>query len=275
MKALRILIGLWALGLSLGCSATGGEIAEPAPVAAASSTIQDTLSTATAESEAEERDEIFSLLAYAVVLKDWQTKDTATPRGHNIGAVLVDGQNRIVNWGRNCNKITGNGTQHGEVRLMTGYLNKKRSYNLKTHTVYTSLEPCAQCSGMMIQQSIERTVYGQTDPAFGKAMERLDYDSLPAGYGPYPRPVISDLSTSPIAAAIDAAYANTKVGGGLTQWLLSEEAHELYEVAQERLLSYPLRFEDNAPVLQAAQQYLEHEVSSEYTPIRPESSGVK
>ena len=103
----------------------------------------------------DERDEIFSLLAYSVVFKNWQTT-TDHPRGHNIGAVLVSGDNEIVNWARNCNAITGNGTQHGEVRLMIGYLNQARSYSLRGHTVYTSLEPCAQCSGMMIQQSIER-----------------------------------------------------------------------------------------------------------------------
>ena len=36
-----------------------------------------------------ERDNIFSLLAYSVVLKNWQT-DRKTGRGYNIGSVLVD-----------------------------------------------------------------------------------------------------------------------------------------------------------------------------------------
>ncbi len=62
-------------------------------------------------------------------------------------------------------------------RLMIGYLNRVGGYSLKKHTVYTTLEPCAQCSGMMTLCSIERTVYGQTDPGFGKAMERLALDS--------------------------------------------------------------------------------------------------
>lgn len=245
---------LWGVGCKFHHAAPTASGA-PAPVEAvdAQATAQD------------ERDEIFSLLAYAVVLADWQTTNSKPKRGHNIGAVLVDDQGQIVSWARNCNAITGNGTQHGEVRLMIGYLDKVRSYDLKGHTVYTSLEPCAQCSGMMIQQSVKRTVYGQTDPDFGKAMERLQYNSLPDGYGPYPRPVISELSRSPIAAELDRAY-KANGSNGLTAWLLTDEAKGIYAKALDRLLNYPLRYKDNAPTLQAAQRYLAT-VPENYTPI--------
>ncbi len=77
-----------------------------------------------------ERDEIYSLLAYAVVYKDWQSSKT-NQRGHNIGAVLVDPKGKLVNWARNCNQITQNGTQHAELRLMLGYQSKVHSYNLE------------------------------------------------------------------------------------------------------------------------------------------------
>ena len=66
-----------------------------------------------------ERDEIYMLTAYAVVLNDWQVSGQKK-RGHNIGSILVDPDGKIVNWARNCNAILSNGTQHGEVRLMIG-----------------------------------------------------------------------------------------------------------------------------------------------------------
>ena len=71
---------------------------------------------ALAEAQAQaERDQIFSLLAYAVVLKDWQTGGP-NQRGHNISSVLVDPQGKVVFWARNWNQPSKDGAQHGEVR---------------------------------------------------------------------------------------------------------------------------------------------------------------
>lgn len=224
----------------------------------------------------EERDEIYSLLAYAVVHKDWQTGGP-DQRGHNIGAVLVDGNDKVVFWARNCNKITRNGTQHGEVRLMIGYLSKLQTYSLKYHNLYTSLEPCAQCSGMMTLQSIKRTVYGQEDPGFGKAIERLELDThelpelLPEkyknGYEPYPRAVISEQSKSVICRKINEAYA--EMGGSITGFLLSDEAKVIYDKAKEMLLNYQVKYEENEGIYKDAISFLNNEVTDHYTPIRP------
>jgi tRNA(adenine34) deaminase len=216
----------------------------------------------------EERDEIYSLLAYSVVLKDWQSADP-NQRGHNIGAVLVVSQGTLVYWARNCNHITKNGTQHAEVRLMLGYLSKVQTYNLKGCTVYTTLEPCAQCSGMMILQSVQRTVYGQTDPGFGKAIERLDLDSsaLPNGFRPYPRPVNSDKSKSTICAELDDAYA--KVGGSITGFLLSPKAKLIFEKAHQQLLTYKLLHPENEPILRNSVEFLNNRVTDHYEPINP------
>jgi len=49
----------------------------------------------------QERDEIYMLLAYAVVYKDWQTDATEPRRGHNIGSIMVDPDGGIVFWARN------------------------------------------------------------------------------------------------------------------------------------------------------------------------------
>jgi len=67
------------------------------------------------DNKQQELDGIFSLLAMAVVHKDWQA---SKERGHNIGSVLVDPAGKPVFWARNSRYITNIGTQHGEVRLI-------------------------------------------------------------------------------------------------------------------------------------------------------------
>jgi tRNA(adenine34) deaminase len=208
-----------------------------------------------------ERDEIYMLLAYAVVLKDWQTDATEPRRGHNIGSVLVDPQGEVVFWARNCNYITGNGTQHGEVRLIRNRLAETKKYYLKDHTVYTTLEPCAMCSGMMVLTKVMRTVYGQTDPGYGKALERLALDSrsLPDGYAPYPRAVVSEASASSFRKRLDDAYARYEAGGGrsITGWLRSSAAKAIYQDAFDRFQRYQVRYPKNQIVLDRARAYYE------------------
>jgi tRNA(Arg) A34 adenosine deaminase TadA len=204
-----------------------------------------------------ERDEIYMLTAYAVVLNDWQVGGQKK-RGHNIGSILVDPNGRIVNWARNCNAVLSNGTQHGEVRLMLGYLNRVGGYSLKNHTVYTTLEPCAQCSGMMVLTSIKRTVYGQTDPGFGKALERLSLDSNQwneAGYRPYPRSVISVKSNNKYCELLDNEYG--KIGGSITKFLLTDISKTIYEDAAKTLQNYTVKYSENKEILAHAQATIE------------------
>jgi len=138
------------------------------------------------ESAQAERDEMFMQLAYAVAYKDWQTK-SRDRRGYNIASVLVDARGRVVAWGRNCVYRTHNGTQHAEVRTILSYFMKRGapagedarelSQYLSQYTIYTTLEPCAQCAGMMTFLRVQRVVYGQEDASYGKALERLEMDT--------------------------------------------------------------------------------------------------
>lgn len=231
-----------------------------------------------------ERDYICILASYAVVYKGWQ-KDNA--RGYNIGSVLLnnlDPDGRLVFWGRNCNNITENQTQHGEVRLMLGYLSfihnerqhgRKVPYmvNLASHTVYTTLEPCAQCAGMMTLQMVKRTVYGQTDPGFGKAIERLELDSssLPNGYKPYPRPVISERSSIIYCTQLEDAYAKyqKEQTGGITDFLKTEAARVIFEAAYNEFINYKAKVALNEEFLKDAKD-LVNSVSANYVPLAPD-----
>ena len=99
--------------------------------------------------EQQELDYFYSLMAYAVVYKEWQNNAYGeSSRGYNIGSVLVNSDKHVVNWARNSVNITKNGTQHGEVRLIQSYLDSNHSFSLKGYSIYTTLEPCAMCSGI-------------------------------------------------------------------------------------------------------------------------------
>jgi tRNA(adenine34) deaminase len=213
-----------------------------------------------------EKDEIFSLLAYAVVQRDWQEAGRKD-RGYNIGSVLVDPNGCVAYWGLNSVYLTKNKTQHGEVRLMTCYLGRNPQApgnNLKDYTVYTTLEPCAMCSGMMVLQSVRRTVYGQGDPCFGDALERLAFDGEHCGgYPPYPRPVQSVASTLGLRGRLETLYKEYCGGQvscsssncSITDFLATAGAKQVYDEALAALRSYQPRFPENKPVLAAAQRF--------------------
>ena len=123
----------------------------------------------------QEIDEIYSLLTFALVYENWQPASVPRNlrRGYNIGALLVDKGQKPVFCGLNCINSTDNATQHGEVRAITTYLEQARRFNLDGFTMYTSLEPCIMCAGMMTMTDVDRVVYGQKDVDFSNGLERL------------------------------------------------------------------------------------------------------
>lgn len=220
--------------------------------------------------EVAELDKIYTLLAYSVVYKDWQRtgwQDPERARGYNIGGILVDPARptgeQLLCWARNSVITTRNGTQHGEVRLITNYLGNAKQHKLKGLKLYTTLEPCAMCSGMMTLQQLQTTIYGQTDPGFGKALERLSLDSSHShGYCPYPRSVQSVRASNRLTNEIDATFA--RHGGNIVEWLASSEAEALYRAANQQLKDFRVTFPGNAAALENALEFLE-KIPDSYT----------
>ncbi|MDG5490590.1 nucleoside deaminase [Psychroserpens sp. SPM9] len=199
----------------------------------------------------QEVDDIHSLLIYSLVYADWQPDSIPRRerRGYNIGALLVDKENIPVHYGLNCINSTDNATQHGEVRAITSYLEETRIFNLKDYSIYTTLEPCVMCAGMMTMTAVKRVVYGQRDVAYSKAFERLAIDTTPiGGFEPYPRQVISQASNISFCAELDEKYHEflsedeEKI---LAKFLASEEARLIYLKAEEVFLNYSVKFKEN------------------------------
>ena len=210
-------------------------------------------------SEQQELDFFYSLMAYAVVHKDWQDNiNQESSRGYNIGSVLVDNDKYVVNWARNSVNITMNETQHGEVRLIQSYLDRTHSFSLKGFSIYSTLEPCAMCSGMMKMTQLHRTIYGQTDPGYGKALERLQLEissCCSEGYSPYPRPVISDNSPDPISVEIDSLYAQYK-GKYIVNFLATSDAKLVFQKASEMFQHYnQAKYEENQKYMDSAHKF--------------------
>ena len=207
------------------------------------------------EPAAAERDVIFSLLAYAIVHKYWDPVDRAG-RGYNVGCILVDPAHRVLDYGLNHVTELENATQHGEVRLITGYLNTPGVYALEGHTVYSTLEPCAMCGGMMTMVAIDRVVNGQPDYYFSKALERLSFNSeAVGGYPPYPRTVRSDLSPTPYSLELDAAYRDYINQGNIpiiTKFLTTEEARGIYSRATDDFLRFAVDHGENVRIFNNA-----------------------
>jgi len=127
-----------------------------------------------------EKDNILALTAAVFVFQDWQQEGNA-PRGYNIGAVLYDAQgDTIIGVNRNSIYRENDKTQHAEVGLMQGYFHGrfcvKPHKTLKGMQIVTTLEPCMMCSGMMTFLERDIVKYIQTDPEFGKNIERLAQD---------------------------------------------------------------------------------------------------
>ena len=207
------------------------------------------------DSKQTEIDEIFSLLSYSLVFKYWDSDDRHG-RGYNVGCVLVDPEKKVIDWGLNHVNEAENCTQHGEVRLMTTYLNKDGIYSLKEHEIYSTLEPCAMCGGMMTMASIKRTINGQRDYYFTAALERLSFDSEEfGGYPPYPRTVTSQDTPSKYGKMLDDAYQEYIKEGNkaiITKFLSTEKAKDIYAQAFESFKTFKVSKPSNTKIYQQA-----------------------
>lgn len=103
--------------------------------------------------------------------------------GHNIGALAVDGRGEVIDFDFNHNQLFSSSAEHAEARLIRRVFSLTQIYDswqtrgpddpprafgystvLSNVTVYTSLESCAQCSGIMALGQVGKVVYLQRDP---------------------------------------------------------------------------------------------------------------
>jgi hypothetical protein len=194
-----------------------------------------------------EKDEFFSLLAQELVFRlsgRVETKVDADQIGHNIGSLMVDSANRVVGWAVNTNHQ--NGTYHGETNLVQAHEAHGNAALPKGGTMYTSLEPCEMCSGV-IRTSVQagdanfRVLYIQADKTLkGTALTR---DDSPVKMKPSPAASVGGTLVTgavfgdALAERQKALAARDKGFLAPTRFLRHDDALQVFKLAGEQRAS--------------------------------------
>ncbi|MDD0815242.1 tRNA adenosine(34) deaminase TadA [Curvibacter sp. HBC28] len=95
-----------------------------------------------------------------------------------VGAVLVkDGQ--VIGRGRNQPIASHDPTAHAEVQALREGAAALGNYRLEGCTLYVTLEPCAMCSGALLNARVARVVYGAREAKTGAAGSVLNLFDQP------------------------------------------------------------------------------------------------
>ena len=83
-----------------------------------------------------------------------------------VGAVAVSGE-RLIGRGRNRTEELQDPVAHAEILALREAARARGSWRLLGVTLYSTLEPCAMCSGACVLARIQRLVFGADDPKAG------------------------------------------------------------------------------------------------------------
>lgn|SRR5487761_131984 len=84
-----------------------------------------------------------------------------------VGAVVVSAEGELLGRGYNRTLLDADPSAHAEIVALRAAAWKLGNPRLGGCTLYATIEPCAMCSGALIQARIERLVYGAEDPKAG------------------------------------------------------------------------------------------------------------
>jgi tRNA(Arg) A34 adenosine deaminase TadA len=168
--------------------------------------------------------------------------------GHNIACLAVDARGEIIDFEFNHNELYNSSAEHAEARLVRRIFNLNQNYDhwqtaepgqlpdvpyatlLSGVTIYTTLESCAQCSGIMALGNVKSVVFLQSDPGqyrIGNILYNLSNPravshpssvtagaanvSPPTKYGA-PEPINAELFGFGPKLDLDAAYRDYMAG---------------------------------------------------------------
>lgn len=190
--------------------------------------------------------------------------------GHNIAAFAVDRDGFIIDFDFNHNEIFNSSTQHAEARLLNRVFSLNQisdswsvgaqseglsSYGqlLQGVTIYTSLESCAQCSGIMTLGNAKEVIYLQEGPGqykIGNIMFRLTESNDPSRKALAPRPIPANTFGfnyhSLLSEKFDE-YKKVTDNSSITSFLCTEAAYLVFIEAENelrQLVQNGLRFPD-------------------------------
>ncbi len=83
-----------------------------------------------------------------------------------VGAVVVRA-GQVIATGRNSPLENTDPTAHAEINALRAAAKALGNYRLDDCTLYVTLEPCAMCSGALLNARLQRVVFGATEPKTG------------------------------------------------------------------------------------------------------------
>jgi tRNA(Arg) A34 adenosine deaminase TadA len=200
-----------------------------------------------------ELDVFFTYLSYAIVYADWQNKEDDTSRGYNIGSILVDSCNNVAAWSVNRIKKMKNKTQHAEASLIYNYLDSAPTASLKNFSLYTTLEPCAMCAGMIVMTDVKNVVYGQADPEYGQVFDKLHQHHA------YPKSPHVIKSHDVISNSLDSLYTlSLKKDNNhhITKFLTTANAKDIFKQAKDSVEQFKCFYKENESIINNAKIYI-------------------
>ena len=202
--------------------------------------------------------------------------------GHNIAALAVDGNGEIIDFDFNHNEVFDSSAEHAEARLVRRIFSLAQigsrwnlapgvapdtdySTRLTNVTVYTTLECCAQCSGIMTLGRVKEVVYLQKDYgtyAIGNVLYQLTHDPSTGRGKPVaaPKPIRAEDFGLEHYTALDAAYRqffkkagtepffNGKSTQSVAAFLCTDIAYQIYKSGADQFASIAPAAPDYAPV---------------------------
>ena len=97
-----------------------------------------------------------------------------------VGAVVVRDE-KVIARGHNRPLGLSDPSAHAEILALRRAARRLGNYRLKGCDLYVTIEPCAMCSGAIIQARLRRVVYGTPDPkagACGSALAVLNHPKV-------------------------------------------------------------------------------------------------
>lgn len=83
-----------------------------------------------------------------------------------VGAIVVF-EDRIIGRGHNRTQQLHDASAHAEMIALSAAYNYFADWRLENCTLFSTLEPCAMCSGAAVLSRIKTIIYGARDPKFG------------------------------------------------------------------------------------------------------------